>query len=660
SIEQVSPPAGTFDTFELNRTISGDNEGYVQKNYAAAVKNTVKERADLNNTDWHRDLLTFNVTNRSSSMALSPSAGVPGNEVVVSGTFPDNASEDVRIWMPETGDEYLTSTDSEGKFNQSITVPDTSDRTPSPGENESIGVIAELKNNPTATYEVSTLEITEEPMAVSVNINDPAEGDVISKTNVTVKWSSQNAATHEVKIDEGTWDDVGTDTEHTFTGLSEGMHTVQVKAVGSGGDNATDSVSFEVNTTAPTVDITDPAEGEVFSTSEVTVSWTSDNTDYHEIRLDGGTWEDVSGNTSHTFDLEDGEHTVEVMATGGQGNNDTDNVSFLVDTTPPEINILQPAEGDTFNVTEVLVEWEGTPEGTAIEYYETSIDEGAWEDVGTDTERTFTGLSDGDHMVEVKGTDEAGNSGYEAVNFTIETEEKKANITVSDFSVSPLEGYAPLDVNITGEIENTGSAEGTVNLTIDGQNIDSWTVGAGGTETVDKTHEFQEIGNHTISIGDQSETVTVNEEEPGEADIQVNSFDVNRTEGEVPFEVEITGEIENVGDAEGSINLTIEGDIIDSWTLSAGENRSIEIIHNFEQTGNYTVELGDRSETITASQTDDDGTDDGSDDGTDNGTDDTSDNESDGGDDSPGFTLPVLAMAMTLVLLVYRIKKDKR
>ncbi|MBS3817866.1 MAG: hypothetical protein KGY76_09935, partial [Candidatus Thermoplasmatota archaeon] len=42
SIEQVSPPAGTFDTFELNRTISGDNEGYVQKNYAAAVKNTVK------------------------------------------------------------------------------------------------------------------------------------------------------------------------------------------------------------------------------------------------------------------------------------------------------------------------------------------------------------------------------------------------------------------------------------------------------------------------------------------------------------------------------------------------------------------------------------------------------------------------------------------
>ncbi|MEM2144473.1 MAG: Ig-like domain-containing protein, partial [Candidatus Jordarchaeaceae archaeon] len=143
---------------------------------------------------------------------------------------------------------------------------------------------------------------------------------------------------YEVKLDSGSWIYVGTSTSYMFNDVSDGPHTVYVRAFDLAGNNATTSVSFTVDTIPPTVDITLPTSGETFNTSSVTVNWTgSDNLgiDHYEVRIDGGSWINVGVSTSYVFGgLSNGSHTVEVRALDLAGNDFTDSVSFIVSLPP--------------------------------------------------------------------------------------------------------------------------------------------------------------------------------------------------------------------------------------------------------------------------------------------------------------------------------------
>ncbi|MFW6176723.1 MAG: InlB B-repeat-containing protein [Thermoplasmatota archaeon] len=64
------------------------------------------------------------------------------------------------------------------------------------------------------------------------------------------------------------------------------------------------------------------------------------------------------------------------------------------------------------------------------------------------------------------------------------------------------------------------------------------------------------------------------------------------------MEITVTIDLKNIGDAEGTIDLMISGEVVKSVTLESGEERAINYNHGFDEEGEYTVEVGDETKTV--------------------------------------------------------------
>jgi hypothetical protein len=82
-------------------------------------------------------------------------------------------------------------------------------------------------------------------------------GTSVASSRVTLDYQNQNPSTtsYEVKVDGGTWLNVGTSTSYTASGLSLGDHNIEVRAVDKNG-SVIDSkkVNFEVSVWVPPAD----------------------------------------------------------------------------------------------------------------------------------------------------------------------------------------------------------------------------------------------------------------------------------------------------------------------------------------------------------------------------------------------------------------------
>lgn len=117
------------------------------------------------------------------------------------------------------------------------------------------------------------------------------------------------------------------------------------------------------------------------------------------------------------------------------------------DTTPPTISIDSPGEGAVFHIDdaadleslEITIEWTGSDEDSGIARYELSINGGTWQDKGTDSNHTLSDLGEGDHSVQVRVWDRAGNSSTAEISFKISSVENE------DTGNAPTLGTASLD-----------------------------------------------------------------------------------------------------------------------------------------------------------------------------------------------------------------------
>jgi hypothetical protein len=87
----------------------------------------------------------------------------------------------------------------------------------------------------------------------SISISSPTNGGLVLSSTATVTWKASNPSSgigsYQIRLDGESFSNVGTSTSHTFSGLSDGNHTIDVLAVDNLGDQATASVTFVVNTT---------------------------------------------------------------------------------------------------------------------------------------------------------------------------------------------------------------------------------------------------------------------------------------------------------------------------------------------------------------------------------------------------------------------------
>ncbi|EMR73261.1 Peptidase C1A, papain [Thermoplasmatales archaeon SCGC AB-539-N05] len=211
---------------------------------------------------------------------------------------------------------------------------------------------------------------------LKVEIKNPNEGGSYSNTNIDIYGTINSPSTTLpvfIKlfldgteqyqwgcniIGSGMWGHYTLDTTH----LSNGEHNLTATATydsASGKVTAQDTVNFTVNNDGPpenlNVEITYPTEGEVtkgdiqisgsvITETSATIRIFIDNQQKAEFDNINGLWS-VSFNTN-TEDVADGKHTIVAEATINDGDiTATASVNFMVDNSPPELNIIKPKTG---------------------------------------------------------------------------------------------------------------------------------------------------------------------------------------------------------------------------------------------------------------------------------------------------------------------------
>ena len=219
-------------------------------------------------------------------------------------------------------------------------------------------------------------------------------------------------ASFECRRDGGAWGVCTSPQE--YTGLAEGAHSFEVKAIDQGGnvDATPATYGWTVDSSAPETQIdTKPAA----LVSSTTANFTFSGTDVGgsgiaalECRRDGGAWGVCTSPQQYTS-LTEGAHTFEVKAIDQAGNTDATPATYnwTVDTGAPDtaIDTKPAAFANSATANFSFSGNDGT--GSGIAALECRRDGGAW-GVCTSPQQ-YTSLAEGAHTFEVKALDKAGN-----------------------------------------------------------------------------------------------------------------------------------------------------------------------------------------------------------------------------------------------------------
>ncbi len=185
--------------------------------------------------------------------------------------------------------------------------------------------------------------------------------------------------------------------------------------------------------------------------------------DYYETKLDTGTWANIGNVTSYTWPsiVADGNHTVNLRAVDKAGNNGTAaSVSFTIDATPPTTPTnLSKTTPDSNN--KPTFTWTASTDATSgIDYYEAKMDTGTWANLGNVTSYTWpSGVSNGNHNIEIRAVDKAGNIGSIA-SFTFSIIINSLEATTGDILIQV--GSSPNQVGVTANYLATATFVPTI------------------------------------------------------------------------------------------------------------------------------------------------------------------------------------------------------
>jgi major membrane immunogen (membrane-anchored lipoprotein) len=302
-------------------------------------------------------------------------------------------------------------------------------------------------------------------------------------TTVTVHQGGSLAgevvALGDVPVSGGTW-------SYSVPELSDGIYTAQVAQRDEAGHMGTSMpVTFTVDTTAPVVTLTSPAQGAFVNSSTPTLSgaagaapWDHQHVTVaiHEgaslggtllalksVTVSGGKW---SYAASH---LGDGTYTAQASQEDDAGHTGlSSEVTFTVDTTPPALTLVTPANGEHLDTSRptfgglagqasgdqpsvtVKIYKGSTISGSPTQTLEVTPNGGEWT-----TGSGGPALANGTYTALAEQFDAAGNRAERTTTFTVETNSPKVTLDTSGFQKS--EGY--LLAGATPSFSGTGATE---------------------------------------------------------------------------------------------------------------------------------------------------------------------------------------------------------
>ncbi len=262
-----------------------------------------------------------------------------------------------------------------------------------------------------------------------VRIISPGNGSFLRSQNITLNWESIDdllgIEKHWVRSDNGPWIDVGMSHSHDFTYLTEGPHTLTVRARDMAGNEEQVSVTITIDLTGPDIHILSPVTGSAFNVTSIQLSWSGSDPlsgiSGYSVAIGNGSFSDLGMSTSTVLTgLTEGMHHISLKATDNVGNHMTEMITIFIDLTPPEIGFIHP-EMDMVIIRDRLnASWYGLGGLTPMASYQISIDGDNSTDKGEVTFHLFEDLSTGQHVLYLIGSDLAGNRNSTSVTFTVD------------------------------------------------------------------------------------------------------------------------------------------------------------------------------------------------------------------------------------------------
>jgi len=274
----------------------------------------------------------------------------------------------------------------------------------------------------------------------SIVINNPTNSTFISDTVDLIVESTNSSATSDWRYSLDGSANQSFTPNSSLSGLSEGGHQLDVYA-DVNGETVSDSVSFSVDTVAPSFNLVNP-QNQTYNTNSVNLDVSSSNSVASwEYSLDAGSRESFTPNTTLSG-LSEASHSLTVYAVDSVGNENSKSVDFTVDIDdPPTVNL-------NLNASSVFVEDSIEAQVTASDDKGVASVEIDWQDDGNVEEfessssltDVFSYSSQGSYTVKALATDSSGQT--DSVTETVVVDEK---LSINNKSVIEACGSNNLD-----------------------------------------------------------------------------------------------------------------------------------------------------------------------------------------------------------------------
>jgi hypothetical protein len=413
-----------------------------------------------------------------------------------------------------------------------------------------------------------------------LTIASPESGSFLNVSDVIVSGEAQDAVitategleTLRYRLDNGSWSPIALPSvkEWTFNvTVEDGFHVIEVEVVDVIGNMNSATITFEVDTTAPSLILISPDPGVPFQTNgtDLLIIGKTDlgatvTIDGVPITLSG------SGDFSHTVDLVEGVNTISITVVDENGNGRTTVITAIRDAEPPLVTLSHQGEWST-NQSQVVIE--GTKEMNATIF----VDKDLPEFIGSTTFQVTIDLNEGTNAISIISVDGSGNVWQATVLIYLDSIAPTLVVTdLPEFTKNPA-------ISIQGSTDDE-----TATITVNGELVSL--IGSAFSHPMVLT---EGINTFTVTavddLGNGAEPVTI------EVTLDTQSPPLSITSKRF---VETEQDEHNLtGTTEPGLPVVISvvygGAYSKTYDLIAGEDGSFEVEIRLPQVGNHTITI---------------------------------------------------------------------
>ncbi|HTC93758.1 MAG TPA: Ig-like domain repeat protein, partial [Terriglobales bacterium] len=299
------------------------------------------------------------------------------------------------------------------------------------GANTLSAQISDLAGN--TGHDSSTFTVDTVPPVIA--INQPANNSHSRgpSANIGITYSDDQAldlTTFQATLDGSplTLSTTATGATGTTSSLADGSHTLSASIKDKAGNPATASITFFIDNVAPNIHITAPVNGSFVAATSPHVNITFADPDLNlstfKVTSNGTditslftvTPNSASADLTGGASLGQGANTLTVQISDLAGNTGHDSSTFTVDTTPPQVTIVQPADGSYTNQQTIAVSGtvaDDTPVTLQVNGVSATIN-------GNQFTATVPLPTEGLQALQAVATDAAGNVGQASINIHVD------------------------------------------------------------------------------------------------------------------------------------------------------------------------------------------------------------------------------------------------